>query len=128
MKTIAAASLALALALAGATAVACEHGGDGPKNPEKHLDRMTEELGLSPAQREQVKVLMEEHHAKRAEARAAMHEDMKASMANVLTPEQMTKLDAMHEARKERKEMRKERREERKAERDARRDAGSSKE
>jgi Spy/CpxP family protein refolding chaperone len=124
MKTFAAASLAIVLAFAGGTALACGHGGDGAKDPEKHLERMTEKLGLSPEQRDKVKVLMDQHHAKRDAQREAMQAEMRASMANVLTPEQMTKLDEMHEARKERKEMRKERKEDRKAEREARREGG----
>lgn len=126
MKTFAAASLALALAFAGGTALACDHGDGGPKNPEKHLERMTENLGLSPEQRDKVKVLLEEHHAKHETQRKAMREEMKSSLATVLTPEQMTKLDQMHEEHMSKKEERKkERKEERKAERKAEREAKS---
>lgn len=124
MKTFAAASLALALAFAGGTALAGDghgHGGDGPKNPEKHMEKMTENLGLSPEQRDKVKVLMDEHHARREAQRNAMHEEMRASLAKVLTPEQMAKFDQMHADRKDKSESKKDRKEERKAQREERR-------
>lgn len=129
MKTFAAASLALALAFAGGTALACDHGDGGPKSPEKHLERMTEKLSLSPEQRDKVKVILEDLHTKHEAQRNTMRDEMKSSLATVLTPEQMTKLDQMHEEHMSKKdERKKERKDERKAERKAERGEAKSKE
>ena len=62
----------------------------------RHLERMSEELSLTPEQATSVQGIMEESTGRegREAARAAIRE--------VLTAEQQVKLDAMHEARGER--------------------------
>jgi Spy/CpxP family protein refolding chaperone len=97
MKKFTIAALVLALAGFGAAAMAC----DGPKGhkgkgPEQRLERMSEHLDLTPEQREQVKQAFEANKAKHEGAREAMHADMKASLAKILSQEQMAKFDEMH--------------------------------
>lgn len=101
LSLIPAAAVALALA-AGAVA---QPAGDRAERHERHMDRMTERLELTDAQRQQVEELMKAHHARTQAARDEIkrsHEQMRNDMRAVLTPEQAAKLDAMHERMGER--------------------------
>lgn len=96
-KTLAITALALALAGAGTAALACDghgkHDRKGPPSPEKHLERLSEKLGLSDAQRAQAKVIIEAEHGKREAAR----EESKAALAKILTKEQLEKFEQMRQ-------------------------------
>jgi len=92
-KTLAAILLTLALPTAFATG-----GGDWKAHSERRLERMTQELQLTDAQKTSVRTLMEAQWAQRKE----MREQMRTQFAGVLTPEQMTKLDQLHAERKAR--------------------------
>ena len=93
-KLITVAALGLALS-AGAVANPADDRG----TQVRHLDRLTERLDLSDAQRTEVKALMDAHHEEMKRAREAMHAELRA----LLTPEQAAKLDAMHARRDEHK-------------------------
>jgi Spy/CpxP family protein refolding chaperone len=97
-----AAALSLALAT-GAWANPAEHGGD---RHERHMDRMAERLDLDDSQRARVEALMEQHHARTAEARAQIkrsHEQMRTEMRAILNEDQIAKMEKMHEKKGEKK-------------------------
>ena len=88
-----------ALALTLAIPVALAAGGDGPgKFAGRGLERMAEQLQLTDEQKTQMKGLFDEQRAQRE----AMHEQTRAKMAEILTPEQLQKMDEQREAHKER--------------------------
>lgn len=82
---------------------------------ERALKRMTKELKLTEAQQKQLKVLMDEQEAKRADVNFKPSREersaMKDKISKILTPEQNTAWEKIQE---ERKEKMKEKREERK--------------
>ena len=81
-------ALAFACALPAAFAGGQGMGPDGAK-----LDRMAAALQLTDEQKARVKTLFDEHQVQRQ----AMREQMRARMAEVLTPEQLAKHDALRE-------------------------------
>ena len=93
-KLITAAALGFALSAGAVANPADDHGMQG-----RHLDRLTERLDLTDAQRTEVKALMDAHHEEMKRAREALHAELRA----LLTPEQAAKLDEMHARRDEHK-------------------------
>ena len=86
---------------------------------EKGLKRMTKQLKLTEAQQKQMKVLMTEQEAKRAEANFKPSKEdrlaMKEKISKILTSEQNATWDKIQEERKEKmKEKIEEKRKERK--------------
>lgn len=77
------------------------------KMQEKHLDKMTKDLDLTPEQREKVSAIMKENNeARKAEMQKRMEaakarESTDAKIKAVLTPDQIQKFDAMRAERKE---------------------------
>lgn len=101
------------LGLVPLTAQAWGRGGRGEPSPERAAARLTERLDLTAEQQEQVKGVLEESFARRAEVRAAHREEMDAlrdqtheKLAAILTAEQVEKLDQLRELRQERMERR----------------------
>ena len=86
------AAAGLALALTGPVLAQQGGGGpqrpDGPPSPERILERMQQELGLSNSQGSQVKQILEQERAQHD----AAHKAAQQALAKVLTPEQMQKL------------------------------------
>ncbi|UAW97356.1 hypothetical protein KEM63_11050 [Halopseudomonas nanhaiensis] len=64
---------------------------------EKHMQRLTEKLDLTPEQQEQVKSIYKEQMEKHKEIK----EEGKKRMSEVLNDEQEKKLEEMHKERKE---------------------------
>ncbi len=60
------------------------------------IERITKELGLSEDQKAKVEAIFDEEKMKFK----ALHDEKRARLQGVLTPEQMTKLDAMHQQRR----------------------------
>lgn len=86
---------------------------------ERALKKMTKDLNLTEAQQKQLKVLISEQEAKRADANFKPSKEdrltMKDKISKILTPEQNAKWDKIQEERKEKmKEKMREKREERK--------------
>lgn len=86
---------------------------------EKGLKRMTKQLNLTEAQQKQMKAIMAEQEAKRADANFKPSKEdrlaMKEKISKILTPEQNATWDKIQEERKEKmKEKMNEKREERK--------------
>lgn len=98
-----AAALGLTLAT-GAWANPAEHGGD---RHDRHMDRMAERLELDDSQRTQIEALMKAHHARTAEARAAIkqsHEQMRSEVRAILNEAQVEKMEKMHEKKEKMKD------------------------
>jgi protein CpxP len=86
---------------------------------EKALKRMTKELKLTDAQQKQLKVIIAEQEAKRADVNFKPNKEdrlaINEKISKILTPEQNSTWDKIQEERKEKmKEKMKEKREERK--------------
>lgn len=64
---------------------------------DKHAERLTKELSLNSEQTAKVKAIFENQWQKLK----AIHEETDASLKAVLTPEQVTKLDALKEKHRE---------------------------
>lgn len=100
--------------------------GWGPPTPEKHVARLTEELGLNEAQAAELLEIFTAADAEREALRAqheelirkdmcALHDTLSAQVTTVLTPAQQAQLDEMHAAKKARMEAKKAEHEARKA-------------
>ena len=82
----------LAILLAAAIPLAFAGSGEGGhRDHGARWERMAESLSLSDEQRVQMKALYEQQHAQRKAQREQMH----AQMAELLTPEQMEKMETM---------------------------------
>ena len=57
------------------------------------IERMTTELGLNPDQAAKVAAVFNDQQAKLK----AVHEETRTRLQGILTPEQMTQLDALHQ-------------------------------
>jgi Spy/CpxP family protein refolding chaperone len=72
---------------------------------EKGLKRMTKQLDLTEAQQKEMKILMAEQEAKRADANFKPSKEdrlaMKEKISKILTPEQNTTWDKIQEEKKE---------------------------
>ncbi len=107
-------ALAAALALAGLVALSAQArgpnwGGHKP-SPDRVAARLAERLDLSADQKARVQEILEQNMAKRAEIREegrtkmeSLRDETDKRFASVLTPEQMTKLRALREERRERR-------------------------
>lgn len=94
-------ALTLAAFLPAAAYSASHKGGEHPRGP--HVERLAEKLELSAQQQQQMRALFEEQR----EQREAMRAQMRGKVAEVLTPDQLAKMDAMREQyREKRKEKR----------------------
>lgn len=85
------------------------YGGGGPGGPERRMEMLQRDLNLSPSQATQVKALLETERTKmdalrgntamssedRRSQMMAIHQDSDAKMRALLTPDQVTKYDAM---------------------------------
>lgn len=91
-KGFAVAVMALCLPL---VALAVPEGGPGSHHG-PNIERLTKELNLSDEQKTKLKAIFKEQRAKHE----ALREEGHAKMQEVLTEDQMTKLDEMHERRK----------------------------
>jgi Spy/CpxP family protein refolding chaperone len=98
--------IALALAAIIPTAVLAATDGGAGYHRGPNVERLAERLDLSAEQQEQVRALFEAHKAERQ----AMREKMRASMAEVLTPDQQAKMETMREMRRAKRKERRERR------------------
>jgi len=101
------------LSLIPLTAQAFGRGGRHQPDPDRALARLTETLDLTAEQQGQVKTVLEENFARRNEMREAHRQEMETlreqnhtSLAAILTPEQVEKLDQLREDRQERMEHR----------------------
>lgn len=107
-KKIVAIALALVLPL---TAAAFPGGKGGEGRHAKRMERLTKELNLTEEQRTQLDAVFKEQQDKFK----TIHEETRARLKNVLTEEQMTKMDELKERRHEQwKEKRHEKRRDRK--------------
>jgi len=92
--------LTLAIALTFPLTAAAFPGGYGPDS-EAHqghrIERLTQELKLSDAQKSQVEAIFKEQHEKAK----ALHEETHAKLSKVLSPEQLTKLEDLKKQRRE---------------------------
>lgn len=112
MRVMTIGAVLLGLALSGA-AVADDH-----EMHERHMrDRMGQELGLTDAQREQMRAIHEEYRERMQALRAERHERIQA----ILTPEQRQQMAEHHERMQERRVERMEQRMERMERRQERR-------
>lgn len=96
--------------LLGSSSVFAQANPDRPKHdPEKRLERMTEDLDLTPDQQQAIReiektfqaeeeAIRKKHDTVRAESKA-LHDAKRKEMDKVLTPEQQTKLEAIHQER-----------------------------
>lgn len=115
---IIATSLALGLVSAAiAQPVMDERGARAEQHAQKRLDRMSEELNLTPAQRVEVEAIFTEQAVARREMqqrhrseREALAEQGKTRLSTVLSPEQQTRLEELRAERKERWEGRRDQR------------------
>ncbi len=105
---------AAALVLAGLVALSAQargtEWGRHKPSPDSLAARMAERLGLSADQKAQVQEILTQNLAKRAEIREegrkkmeSLRDDTQKRFASVLTPEQMTKLRALREERRDRR-------------------------
>lgn len=99
----------IALTLAAIIPAAAYAAGDtrGHHSRGPHVERLAERLELSEEQQAKVRALFEEQREQHMALREQMREQMHGKMAEVLTPEQLAKMEAM---RAEHKEKRKEKR------------------
>ncbi len=107
-------ALAAVLVLAGLVVLSAqargpEWGGHKP-SPDRLAARMAERLGLSADQQARIQEILTQNIAKRSEIREegrrkmeALRDDTEKRFASVLTPEQMTKLRAFREERRDRR-------------------------
>lgn len=94
-------ALTLAAIIPAAAYAASDRGGEHMRGP--HVERLAERLELNEEQQAKVRALFEEQR----EQRNAMREQMRGKMAEVLTPDQLAKMEAM---RGQHREYRKEKR------------------
>ncbi len=105
---------AAVLVLAGLVALSAQargtEWGRHKPTPESLSARMAERLGLSADQKARVQEILTQNLAKRAEIREegrkkmeSLRDDTEKRFASVLTPEQMTRLRALREERRERR-------------------------
>lgn len=66
---------------------------------QKKMDRMTQELNLTPEQRKQIEAVQHERMQRRAEARQSAQQD-REKIRQVLTPEQQAKWDSIRHQHK----------------------------
>lgn len=99
------------LSLVPVAAQAWGRGGRGHPSPDRAVERLTEELTLTADQQQQVKAILEQEFAKREELRATHRKEMDAlrdethkSLTDVLSPDQVQKLDQLREERRDRME------------------------
>lgn len=96
--------------------------GWGPPTPEKHVARLTEELGLDEAQAAELLEIFTAADAEREALRArheelirkdkcALHDSVSEQVNTVLTPAQQAQLDELHATMKQRHEAKKAERE-----------------
>ena len=92
--------IAVALSLAIPAAVAAGAGNPGQAGPPRgpNLERMTETLGLSEEQRDQMEVVIQAQREKLQ----ALREETWTSIRAILTPEQQTTMDEMRQTRRAR--------------------------
>ena len=95
MKKILISSAFALAAVMSAPSMAGEH--MDKEHGEKHMQRMTERLDLTPEQQEQVKSIYQEQMQKHKQIK----EEGKKRMSEVLNDEQEQKLEQMHQERKE---------------------------
>ena len=72
-------------------------------SPEQRLEKLTTKLELTKAQKRQVGAILEERRVRMQEARAALRavrQETHDQIKQLLTEEQQTKFDAMHEQHK----------------------------
>lgn len=92
--------------------------GWGPPTPEKHVARLTDELGLDESQAAELLQIFTAADAEREALRAqheelirkdmcALHDSVSEQVATVLTPAQQVQLDELHAAKKQRLEAKK---------------------
>lgn len=92
--------LTLAIILTFPLTVAAFPGAQGPGAEEyqKHrVERLTKELNLSAEQKSKVEAIFKEQHEKFK----ALHEETHTKLGTVLSPEQMSKLEALKQQRRE---------------------------
>ena len=84
--------IVIALAVSLPLAFAASNAGEGGhRGHAAHWDRMAESLNLTEEQRAQIRSFFEEQRAEREALRERMH----AKMADVLTPEQLQKMEVI---------------------------------
>ena len=88
-------ALTLAAIIPAAAYAASYERGEHARGP--HVERLAERLELSAEQQEKVRTLFEEQQAQRE----AMRAQMRGKMAEVLTPDQLAKMDAMRDQHRE---------------------------
>jgi Spy/CpxP family protein refolding chaperone len=88
-----------------------DNGQSMEKMHEKHLNKMTKDLNLTPEQKDKISAIMKEKGEKRKAEMEKMHENSKTEMEatdksikEVLTPEQAQKYDKMKAERAEKME------------------------
>ena len=89
--------IALTLAAVLPAAVLASGSERGERHHGPDIERLSEQLELSDEQRSRMRALFEEQATKRR----AMRDEMRSRMAEVLTPEQQSKMKEMHEDRRE---------------------------
>ena len=109
-KTLIGTTLVSLLAVSGLSLA-----GGGPRHdgPGQRLERLSEALSLTDAQRTAVEDIFREQ----GQAMRQLHVETESKIASVLTEEQEVKLKAMREERREKWQEHRERREERRAQR-----------
>lgn len=90
-------ALTLAAIIPAAAYAASDGRGHHTRGP--HIERLAERLELSEEQQAKVRTLFEEQR----EQHQAMREQMRSKMAEVLTQEQIAKMEAMREMHKEKR-------------------------
>jgi Spy/CpxP family protein refolding chaperone len=68
----------------------------GESDTDQRIERMTEALGLNADQKGKVEAIFNDQKAKLQ----ALHQEERTRLQGVLTTEQMTKLDEMHQQRR----------------------------
>ncbi|MGR9086957.1 MAG: periplasmic heavy metal sensor [Gammaproteobacteria bacterium] len=90
-------TLAIVLAFPLAAA-AFPGGGPGPDGHHgRRMERMTKELNLTDEQKTRVETLFKEQH----ENYKAIHDETQAKLGEILTPEQMTKMEEVKKQHRE---------------------------
>lgn len=88
-------ALTLAAIIPAAAYAAGNKPGEHSRGP--HIERLAERLELSEEQQAKMRTLFEEQRAQRE----AMRAQMRGKMAEVLSPEQLAKMDAMRDKHRE---------------------------
>ncbi|WP_409524216.1 Spy/CpxP family protein refolding chaperone [Nitrincola sp. MINF-07-Sa-05] len=85
----------IALLIAGmmVSGIALANEGKHGDRSERHLQKMQERLELSDEQVEQLRENWKQQHESRMEKREEMRSEMRAQLADILTPEQLEKMD-----------------------------------